>query len=144
MTKTLARACLDCGKPVRGKTRCRDCATTHDRAKRARRPDLDDHHERERRRRLVADHRAEVGDWCPGIEDHPAHPLPTWWPTTWWRWPSADSPPARYVSCAAKRTADVAPESMRAPSHITPRQPKSTSDSLTARRSHETRPEGPH
>jgi 5-methylcytosine-specific restriction enzyme A len=74
MTKTLARACLDCGKPVRGKTRCRDCATTHDRAKRARRPDLDDHHERERRRRLVADHRAEVGDWCPGIEDHPAHP----------------------------------------------------------------------
>jgi hypothetical protein len=30
--------------------------------------------EAERRRRLVATHRAEVGDWCPGIEDHPAHP----------------------------------------------------------------------
>jgi hypothetical protein len=42
--------------------------------KRARRPDLDDAHERERRRRLVADHRATVGDWCPGLEDHPAHP----------------------------------------------------------------------
>jgi hypothetical protein len=42
--------------------------------KRAKRPDLDDRHERERRRRLVADHRAEVGDWCPGLEDHPAHP----------------------------------------------------------------------
>jgi hypothetical protein len=42
--------------------------------KRAKRPDLDDHHERERRRRLVADHRATVGDWCPGLEDHPAHP----------------------------------------------------------------------
>jgi 5-methylcytosine-specific restriction protein A len=74
MTSTLARACLDCGRQVRGKTRCRDCTTTHERAKRARRPDLDDHHERERRRRLVADHRAEVGDWCPGLEDHPAHP----------------------------------------------------------------------
>jgi hypothetical protein len=42
--------------------------------KRAKRPDLDDRHERERRRRLVATHRAEVGDWCPGLEDHPAHP----------------------------------------------------------------------
>jgi hypothetical protein len=42
--------------------------------KRARRPDLDDRAERNRRRRLVADHRATVGDWCPGLEDHPAHP----------------------------------------------------------------------
>jgi 5-methylcytosine-specific restriction enzyme A len=74
MTRTLARACLDCGKQVRGKTRCRDCATKVERTKRAKRPDLDDHHERERRRRLVADHRANVGDWCPGLEDHPAHP----------------------------------------------------------------------
>jgi hypothetical protein len=32
------------------------------------------HAETERRRRLVADHRATVGDWCPGLEDHPAHP----------------------------------------------------------------------
>jgi hypothetical protein len=30
--------------------------------------------ETERRRRLVADHRARVGDWCPGLGDHPAHP----------------------------------------------------------------------
>jgi hypothetical protein len=30
--------------------------------------------ETERRRRAVADHRATVGDWCPGMEDHPAHP----------------------------------------------------------------------
>jgi hypothetical protein len=74
MTRTLLRACLDCGTQVRGKPRCRDCQGTHDRAKRARRPDLDDTHERERRRRLVADHRATVGDWCPGLEDHPAHP----------------------------------------------------------------------
>jgi hypothetical protein len=59
---------------VRGKPRCRDCQTTRDKVKRAKRPDLDDHHERERRRRLVAEHRAEVGDWCPGLEDHPAHP----------------------------------------------------------------------
>jgi 5-methylcytosine-specific restriction enzyme A len=74
MTRTLTRPCLDCGKAVRGKPRCRDCTTTHERAKRARRPDLDDRAERDRRRRLVADHRAEVGDWCPGLEDHPAHP----------------------------------------------------------------------
>jgi 5-methylcytosine-specific restriction enzyme A len=74
MTRTLLRACLDCGRQVRGKPRCRDCQGTHDRVKRARRPDLDDHHERERRRRLVADHRATIGDWCPGLEDHPAHP----------------------------------------------------------------------
>jgi hypothetical protein len=32
------------------------------------------YHETERRRRLVADHRATIGDWCPGLEDHPAHP----------------------------------------------------------------------
>jgi hypothetical protein len=30
--------------------------------------------ETERRRRAVATHRAEVGDWCPGLEDHPVHP----------------------------------------------------------------------
>jgi 5-methylcytosine-specific restriction enzyme A len=74
MSRTLTRACLNCGKLVRGKPRCRDCQTTHDKAKRAKRPDLDDHRERERRRRVVADHRATVGDWCPGLEDHPAHP----------------------------------------------------------------------
>jgi hypothetical protein len=74
MTRTLARPCLNCGKQVRGKPRCRDCQTNHDKVKRAKRPDLDDHHERERRRRLVADHRATIGDWCPGLEDHPAHP----------------------------------------------------------------------
>jgi len=74
MTKTLTRPCLDCGKAVRGKPRCRDCQTNHHRAKRARRPDLDDHRERERRRRLIAEHRATIGDWCPGLEDHPAHP----------------------------------------------------------------------
>jgi 5-methylcytosine-specific restriction enzyme A len=74
MTRTLVRPCLDCAKPVRGKPRCRDCQATRDKAKAAKRPDLNNRRERERRRRLVADHRAEVGDWCPGIEDHPAHP----------------------------------------------------------------------
>jgi 5-methylcytosine-specific restriction enzyme A len=73
MTRTLLRPCLDCGKTVRGKPRCRDCHTRVDQTKRARRPDLDDAHERERRR-LVADHRANVGDWCPGWERRPAHP----------------------------------------------------------------------
>jgi 5-methylcytosine-specific restriction enzyme A len=74
MTRTLTRPCLNCAKPVRGKPRCRDCQTTHDKAKRAKRPDLNNRQERERRRRLVADHRATIGDWCPGLEDHPAHP----------------------------------------------------------------------
>jgi 5-methylcytosine-specific restriction enzyme A len=74
MTRALTRPCLNCGKRVRGKPRCRDCQTDHDRAKRAKRSECDDHRERERRRRLVAEHRATVGDWCPGLEDHPAHP----------------------------------------------------------------------
>jgi hypothetical protein len=74
MTKTLARPCLGCGRAVRGKPRCRDCYTIHDRAKRAQRPDMRTYAETERRRRLVADHRATVGDWCPGLAAHPAHP----------------------------------------------------------------------
>jgi hypothetical protein len=74
MTRTLLRPCLDCGKQVRGKPRCRDCQTNRDRAKAAKRPDMRTHAETERRRRLVATHRATVGGWCPGLEDHPAHP----------------------------------------------------------------------
>jgi 5-methylcytosine-specific restriction enzyme A len=75
MTRTLLRPCLDCGRAVRGKPRCRDCAARVDQAKRVRRPDLHtDARERERRRRVVADHRALLGDWCPGWARQPAHP----------------------------------------------------------------------
>ena len=74
MNRTLLRACLDCGKAVRGKPRCHDCQAKRDQAKRTRQPDMRTHAETERRRRLVADQRARVGDWCPGLEDHPAHP----------------------------------------------------------------------
>jgi 5-methylcytosine-specific restriction protein A len=75
MTRTLLRPCIGCGRPVRGKPRCRDCQATQDQAKRVRRPDLHtDARERERRRRVVADHRAIVGDWCPGWQGRPAHP----------------------------------------------------------------------
>jgi hypothetical protein len=74
MTRTLLRRCVDCPRSVRGKSRCVDCERTYQRAKRARRPDLDDAAERKRRARLVADHRARVGDWCPGLDQHPAHP----------------------------------------------------------------------
>jgi 5-methylcytosine-specific restriction enzyme A len=74
MTRTLHRPCLDCGKQVRGKPRCRDCQALAGRAKAAKRPDMRTYQETERRRRLVADHRATIGDWCPGLEDHPAHP----------------------------------------------------------------------
>jgi hypothetical protein len=74
MTRTLLRNCVDCGRSVRGKPRCRDCEANRDRAKHARRPDARSYAEQERRRRLVADHRARVGDWCPGLDQHPAHP----------------------------------------------------------------------
>jgi 5-methylcytosine-specific restriction enzyme A len=75
MTRTLLRPCIDCGRAVRGKPRCRDCHATQDQLKRVRRPDLHtDARERERRRRVVADHRALLGDWCPGWQGRPAHP----------------------------------------------------------------------
>ena len=74
MTRTLLRACLDCGKQVRGKPRCGTCTARVARAKAAKRPGMRTYSETERRRRLVADHRATVGDWCPGLEVHPAHP----------------------------------------------------------------------
>lgn len=74
MSRTLLRNCLGCGRSVRGRSRCVDCARDQHRAKRQRRPDLDDAAERKRRRLLVTDHRSRVGDWCPGLGDHPAHP----------------------------------------------------------------------
>jgi 5-methylcytosine-specific restriction protein A len=71
----LMRPCIDCKRTVRGKTRCRDCQQLVDKRKAARRPDLHtDARERERRRRVVADHRAIVGDWCSGWQGRPAHP----------------------------------------------------------------------
>jgi 5-methylcytosine-specific restriction enzyme A len=74
MSRTLLRNCVGCGRSVRGRTRCTDCEREQQRTKRARRPDLhNDAKERERRRRVVADHRAMVGDWCPGWGRQPAH-----------------------------------------------------------------------
>jgi 5-methylcytosine-specific restriction enzyme A len=62
------RPCLDCAKTVRGKSYCRNCQAQ-------RRPDLhNDAAERRRRAAVVADHRAIVGDWCPGWAGRPAHP----------------------------------------------------------------------
>ena len=75
MTRTLLRSCLGCPRPVRGRPRCHDCQRDHERRKVARRPDLyNDAAERRRRREAVADHRAVVGDWCPGWERRSAHP----------------------------------------------------------------------
>ena len=72
--KTLLRPCVGCGRSVRGRPRCQDCERDYQRAKRAKRPDLySDAAERRRRREAVADHRAVVGDWCPGWERQPAH-----------------------------------------------------------------------
>jgi 5-methylcytosine-specific restriction enzyme A len=75
--RNLVRACLTrgCTNVVRGRPYCHDCQRTRDKIKAVRRPDLhNDAKERERRRRVVADHRAMVGDWCPGWERRPAHP----------------------------------------------------------------------
>jgi 5-methylcytosine-specific restriction enzyme A len=75
MTRTLLRACLGCGTLVRGEPRCSDCERDYQRAKRARRPDLyNDAAERRRRAMAVHDHRALLGDWCPGWSGQPAHP----------------------------------------------------------------------
>ena len=65
MSRGLLRACLarGCRNVVRGKTYCTDHQRAREQAKTARRPDLhNDARERERRRRVVADHRAVVGD----------------------------------------------------------------------------------
>jgi 5-methylcytosine-specific restriction enzyme A len=75
MTRALLRPCLDCKRTIRGKTRCRDCQAQLDKRKAQRRPDLHtDQAERRRRAAVVADHRAIVGDWCPGWAGRPAHP----------------------------------------------------------------------
>jgi 5-methylcytosine-specific restriction enzyme A len=75
MTRTLLRACLGCGRSVRGRPRCIDCERDYQRAKRSKRPDLyADAAERRRRAHAVADHRALLGDWCPGWSGQPAHP----------------------------------------------------------------------
>ena len=72
MTRSLLRKCLDCPALVRGRPRCTDCRRVRDlaksRRKAARRPDLhNDQAERKRRAQVVAEHRAIVGDWCPGL-----------------------------------------------------------------------------
>jgi hypothetical protein len=76
MTRTLLRPCLDCGKAVRGKPRCRECQANQDRAKAAKRPDKNTNQEIQRRRRAVADWRTTMGDWCPGVPElgRGAHP----------------------------------------------------------------------
>ena len=74
MTSTLLRPCLDCGRSVRGRPRCRDCEAKRDQAKHARRPGQNLAAETKRKRLMVAEHRATIGDWCPGWERRGAHP----------------------------------------------------------------------
>jgi hypothetical protein len=107
----LKRPCLDCGKLGRWRHRCPRCQAEVDRRKVHARPDLhDDAAERRRRARAVADHRATVGDWCPGLADHPAHPRPTWSPTTSSRSPPEGRKRGRCACCAGPRTAGDRPE----------------------------------
>ncbi len=70
----LKRPCLGCGKPVRGASRCRLCTALRDKAKAAKRPLLRANASKVSNAALVSEHRATVGDWCPGWERQPAHP----------------------------------------------------------------------
>jgi 5-methylcytosine-specific restriction enzyme A len=76
MTRSLLRPCLGCGRTVRGRPRCRDCQHTQDQAKNAKRPGFKTYSETQRRARAVAEHRATIGDWWPGVPQlhRPAHP----------------------------------------------------------------------
>jgi 5-methylcytosine-specific restriction enzyme A len=127
VTRTLTRACLGCGKAVRGKPRCGDCQRVKDMAKRARRPDLDDHHERERRRRVVADHRAIVGDWCPGYAKRPAHPAADLTADHVREVAKGGRPDGQLVvrcrSCNAARSAHLARQALRILSRTDPHHP---------------------
>lgn len=72
----MLRACLDCRTAVRAKARCVDCQRRHDQAKRVKRPAFKKYSEQQRRARAVAEWRATMGDWCPGVPElrRPAHP----------------------------------------------------------------------
>ena len=73
--RTLIRPCLGCGTAVRGKPRCTDCQRKQDQTKAAKRPGFKTYTEQQRRARAVAEHRATIGDWCPGVPElrRPAH-----------------------------------------------------------------------
>jgi hypothetical protein len=69
----LKRTCLRCGRLVRGV--CGPCATNRERAKTAKRPLRKSNAAKVSNAQLVSDHRATVGDWCPGLPgERPAHP----------------------------------------------------------------------
>ncbi len=72
----LKRACLGCGQMVRGASRCKLCALLLERVKTAKRPGRKTEQARRSNAQLVSDHRATVGDWCPGVPElaRPAHP----------------------------------------------------------------------
>jgi 5-methylcytosine-specific restriction enzyme A len=73
---TLKRSCLGCKRTITNGSRCRGCQAARDKAKHAKRPDKNTNQEIVRRRRAVAEWRATMGDWCPGVPelDRGAHP----------------------------------------------------------------------
>lgn len=72
----LKRSCLGCGQLVRGTSRCKMCTAMREQAKAAKRPERKREAAIRSNRELVADHRATIGDWCPGVPElaRPAHP----------------------------------------------------------------------
>jgi 5-methylcytosine-specific restriction protein A len=144
MTRTLRRACLGCGRSVRGRPRCTDCERDHQRAKRAKRPDLyADAAERRRRAHAVADWRVMMGDFCPGWSGQPAHPSADLTADHVKEVAAGGKPGGRLVvrcrSCNAARSAHLAQralaklrDSPQAGHLTTPRQPKFASHSGVA------------
>lgn len=69
------RRCLDCRQAFEGRgPRCRDCARTHDAARRG---VYDDPAYRKLRARVIRRHVATYGPWCPGygVPAHVSHEL---------------------------------------------------------------------
>jgi 5-methylcytosine-specific restriction enzyme A len=94
-----------------GPPRCTDCQRSQDQAKGAKRPGLKTYGETQRRARAVAEYRATIGDWCPGVPElrRPAHPAANLWADHVWevRLGGPESGPlvVRCVGCNAARSA---------------------------------------
>jgi 5-methylcytosine-specific restriction protein A len=56
--------CLECGAPTFNASRCSDHQRSYGR--KVRNPAYDDYRWRRLRKRMLAEHRAQFGDWCPG------------------------------------------------------------------------------
>lgn len=71
-----SRLCPSCSRFIPAtQERCARCKTQHSRQKRAARPDLHDSGYKHARREFITAHVQRMGWYCPGDEQHPAHPV---------------------------------------------------------------------